>query len=187
MGLTQASQYSPSATYIETWYSTVLRELLLSSRIPLFRRYTYYSCTFIDTIISIICLLAVVIVLDKMEWRSESPIQPPKGAVVFYMYIYVCAFILWLRIVLSHSEPESGAAFQGYIPMGGSSEGVYKHSAGESCASNISRLRTWDWHGPLWATTSHTSRDSRRQAILLSVCQCRTRRILSCSFCCVCG
>jgi hypothetical protein len=51
---------------------------------------------------------------------------------------------MWLKIVSSLLEPESGAAKPGYVPMGGKSEGIYKHSAGEGQASDISRLRTWD-------------------------------------------
>jgi hypothetical protein len=47
-------------------------------------------------------------------------------------------------VPLSLSEPEFGVAEKGYIPVGGSSEGVYKHLAGEGWASDISRPRTWD-------------------------------------------
>jgi hypothetical protein len=31
--------------------------------------------------------------------------------------------------------------------MGESGEGIYKHSAGENWASDIGRLRAWDWNG----------------------------------------
>ncbi len=47
----------------------------------------------------------------------------------FYMYkcvLYVHVFAVCdLKIVLSLSESESGAAKQSYIPMGGSTEGIY--------------------------------------------------------------
>jgi hypothetical protein len=34
------------------------------------------------------------------------------------------------------------------IPMGGNNDGVYKHSAGENWASEVSRLEAWDQNGP---------------------------------------
>ncbi len=45
---------------------------------------------------------------------------------------------------------------QGYIPVVGSKEGIYRHLAGEGWASDISWLRTWGWNGPHHVCTSHT-------------------------------
>ncbi len=45
---------------------------------------------------------------------------------------------------MSRLKLESGAAKQGYIPMGASSEGVFKLLAGESRASDMSRPRIRD-------------------------------------------
>jgi hypothetical protein len=41
--------------------------------------------------------------------------------------------------------------------MGGNEDGIYKHSAGENWANDISKLRTWDQKGPHRACTYSTT------------------------------
>jgi hypothetical protein len=41
--------------------------------------------------------------------------------------------------------------------MGGSDEGVYKHSTGDSWASDIGRPGKWDWDRPHPVCTGYTS------------------------------
>ncbi len=61
--------------------------------------------------------------------------RPPFQFPVLYLYLFACC--VCVRTVLGLSEPESGAAKQGYFPMGGSSECVYKHSAAEGWANEM--------------------------------------------------
>ncbi len=53
------------------------------------------------------------------------------------------------------SGTELWGCHTGQILVRGSSEGIYKHLAGDDWASDISSLTTWDWY-------SHTPHDSSR-------------------------
>jgi hypothetical protein len=91
----------------------------------------------------------------KGGWCAASPIQPVKCTVVFYTCTYVLSYIFKNCIGLFKNW-NLGQPIPGNVPIGWSDEGVYKHSTGEDWASNISRLRTWDWDGPHCVCTSHT-------------------------------
>ncbi len=54
------------------------------------------------------------------------------------LLVYLCACAI--KNCISHSIPESGADKRGFIPVGGSSEGIYKHSSGEDWVSDISTV-----------------------------------------------
>jgi hypothetical protein len=59
--------------------------------------------------------------------------------------------------------------------------GIYKHSAGGGWASDISRLKTWDWDGPQRVCTDHTPHES--SSLYCYVCQCRLNKntsVLAC-------
>jgi hypothetical protein len=67
--------------------------------------------------------------------------------------------------------------------MGGSSKGVYKHLASEDWASHISRLRTWDWDGPVTsAPATHPMTQEGYTAVTLFVDK---RALLHLLFVCV--
>ncbi len=53
-----------------------------------------------------------------------------------------------MKIILSHSKLESGAAKTGLYSHEVSSEGVYEHLAGVGWIGDIIRLKTWGWDGP---------------------------------------
>jgi hypothetical protein len=108
-------------------------------------------------IVATYIVIYIVNVSDTTSRCTASPIQPVKYRVVFYIYMCLCACCMWFKkTVLNLLEMESLAAMRGYIPVGGSSEDVYKHSAGEHWASDISRRRTWDWDGAHCVCTSQT-------------------------------
>ncbi len=65
--------------------------------------------------------------------------------------------------------------------MGGSSKGVYKHLAGEDWASDISRLRTWDWDEPLTsAPATHPMTQEGYTAVILLVNKKHTSALVIC-------
>jgi hypothetical protein len=77
-----------------------------------------------------------------MYWVSSKPIQPAKMyscVFIITMYIFACIECdLIIRIVYAakkNVEPPSGQ-----LPLGGNSDGVYKHSAGENWAGEVKRL-----------------------------------------------
>jgi hypothetical protein len=92
----------------------------------------------------------------------------------YIYFICVCVVCDWglYRVVQNWIL---GWLKQGYIPFGGSSEGVCKHSAGEGWASDISRPRVWEWDRPCYVCTSHTP---VTQVGNTTVYQCRELMIL---------
>ncbi len=70
--------------------------------------------------------------------------------------MYLCSHCIWLELYWAIEKWNLGQPKQSYIPMVGSNEVVNRHWAGEGWASEIRRLRTWDWDGPHRICTSQT-------------------------------
>ncbi len=76
---------------------------------------------------------------------------------------------MWFNIPVKQFMLEAETGREGQIPMGGSGEGVCKHSAGENWASDIGRLVIWDRNGPHHVCTNHTlcNSSNRKAAVRL--------------------